>query len=221
MRLRMRRRGRRDDLRPAGPTLLLSGIVRVEGDCLRIRNRIYERAFDRKWLRDRMPDAELRRQKAAYRRGLLLAAGVSTSIVLAIGVLALAAFYYAGRAEKNHQEANRRAGELKAALSARDTALTKLETALKAESLEHARADRETERAKGQEKQAKSGEMQAQQQRFEADRQKQLAQERNERLLVAYGARLQDEGDLFGSLLWFVRAESLEIPGSPRQKVNQ
>ena len=41
--------------------------------CLRVRNRIYERVFDREWVTQHMPDAELRRQRAAYRRGLLRA----------------------------------------------------------------------------------------------------------------------------------------------------
>src|SRR5207245_8325495 len=55
---------------------------------LRVRNRIYETVFDRSWVRANMPGAELRRQLAAYRLGLLRAAGVMTVVV---GSLAFAA----------------------------------------------------------------------------------------------------------------------------------
>src|SRR5207247_6426117 len=44
---------------------------------LRVRNRIYDRVFDRAWIIAHMPDAELRRQRAAFRRGLWRAAWVS------------------------------------------------------------------------------------------------------------------------------------------------
>jgi hypothetical protein len=50
-----------------------------------VRNRIYAQVFNHAWIRDRMPDAELRRQRAAYRRGLARASGVAALIV---GVLA-------------------------------------------------------------------------------------------------------------------------------------
>jgi len=75
-------RGRRvpvDDANPLVSILKLAGTVRVDGARLRVRNRIYERVFDRAWVRDSMPDAELRRQKQAFWRG---ARRVSAAVVV-------------------------------------------------------------------------------------------------------------------------------------------
>jgi WD40 repeat protein/Tfp pilus assembly protein PilF len=47
--------------------LRLAGIVRSEEGLLRVRNRIYARAFDRDWIHANMPGAELRRQRAIAR----------------------------------------------------------------------------------------------------------------------------------------------------------
>src|SRR5262249_39117232 len=51
--------------------LKLSGVAKEEGGLLKVRNRIYDRVFDREWVTAHMPGAELRRQKAAFRKGLL------------------------------------------------------------------------------------------------------------------------------------------------------
>src|SRR5262245_56851715 len=77
-------RGKRvedDETNPVVSVLRLSGITRIEEGRLRVRNRIYQRVFDRAWVRANMPDAELRRQRAAYRRGLLRAAAVAALII--------------------------------------------------------------------------------------------------------------------------------------------
>jgi WD40 repeat protein len=75
---------RLDDTNQLVSILRLSGITRVSHGLLRVRNRIYERVFDREWVVQHMPDAELRRQQAAYRRGLLRAAAVA-GVILALG----------------------------------------------------------------------------------------------------------------------------------------
>lgn len=88
------RRGRQvddDETNPLITVLRLSGIVRAESGLLRVRNRIYRRVFDRQWIATNMPDAEVRRQGAAYRKGLLRATAVAALILAAIGVLSLAA----------------------------------------------------------------------------------------------------------------------------------
>jgi hypothetical protein len=59
-----------DQTNPLVPVLRLSGITRVENGCLRVRNRVYERVFDRQWVKSNMPGAEVRRQRAAYVRGI-------------------------------------------------------------------------------------------------------------------------------------------------------
>jgi len=76
--------------------LRLSGIARPVGSLLQVRNRIYERVFDRRWVREHMPGAELRRQRAAYFLGLLRAVAVSLILLTGIGSLALIALDKAG-----------------------------------------------------------------------------------------------------------------------------
>jgi WD40 repeat protein len=101
--------------------LLLSGIARVEQarrlprapfipsrtplPYLRVRNRIYERVFDRAWVTQHMPDAELRRQRRAYRAGLARAASAAGIVLVVVTGLAVAAFEQAHRADRSAQEA--------------------------------------------------------------------------------------------------------------------
>ncbi|MGH9838092.1 MAG: AAA-like domain-containing protein [Blastocatellia bacterium] len=80
-----------DGTHPLVGALRLAGITRAEGDHLKVRNRIYARVFDRNWVKSNMPDAELRRQRAAYRRGLLRAALVGATFLLLVGALAVTA----------------------------------------------------------------------------------------------------------------------------------
>ncbi len=68
--------------------LRLSGVVRTVGGRLSVSNRIYQRVFDRRWVESNMPDQERRRQRAAYRRGLLKAGFIAAVIVGAMGGLA-------------------------------------------------------------------------------------------------------------------------------------
>jgi WD40 repeat protein len=71
-----------------------------------VRNRIYARVFDREWLRQHMPDAELRRQRAAYRRGLVRATAVAGVIVAVMAGLALTAARQTGIAQAALQKAD-------------------------------------------------------------------------------------------------------------------
>ena len=87
--------------------LRLSGVAKVEGGALRVRNRIYARVFDQKWIRANMPDAELRRQRAAYRRGLARAAAIAAVIILIIAALAMVALKQRDEAERARLEAQR------------------------------------------------------------------------------------------------------------------
>ena len=65
-----------EETNPLASLLRLSGIARPVNGCLVERNRIYERVFDPAWVRANMPDAELRRQRAAFQRGVVRAAAV-------------------------------------------------------------------------------------------------------------------------------------------------
>jgi WD40 repeat protein len=69
------------EVNPLVTALRLSGIARVENGCLRTRNRIYQRVFDLEWVKINMPDAELQRQRTAYRRGAMRAAAISAVIL--------------------------------------------------------------------------------------------------------------------------------------------
>jgi hypothetical protein len=84
-----------DETNPLTSTLKLSGVVREERGRLAIRNRIYRAMFDLTWVREHMPDAELRRQRAAYHRGLVRATAVGTAALLVLGALTFAAVHNA------------------------------------------------------------------------------------------------------------------------------
>lgn len=64
--------------------LRLSGVAKVEAGRLHSRNRIYSKVFDHEWISANMPDAEQRRQRAAFRRGLVRATAVAAVIVAAM-----------------------------------------------------------------------------------------------------------------------------------------
>jgi len=73
---------------PLCTVLKMSGVVRERGGLLQIRNRIYERVFDRAWIEEQLPNAEVRRQKAAYRRGIWRAGLIAGSVAVAFAALA-------------------------------------------------------------------------------------------------------------------------------------
>ena len=80
----------RNFLRKLGAVLRgkpLTGAENVSEQILVVRNRVYERVFDKHWIRANMPDAEARRQRAAFRRGLLLATGLAIAAFAVIAVI--------------------------------------------------------------------------------------------------------------------------------------
>jgi hypothetical protein len=94
-RVRRGKRVRLDDTNQLVSLLRLSGVTRVAGTGrsgagrLAVRNRIYERVFDRAWVTRHLPDEEARRQKAAYRRGLWRATAVAAVVLAAIARMAV------------------------------------------------------------------------------------------------------------------------------------
>ncbi len=101
--LRDDKRVKDDETNPLISVLRLSGITRVAEGLLYVRNRIYYRVFDREWVLANLPDAEVQRQRAAYRRGLLRAAAVAAVIVAALGVLSFVAIRQRNRAVESEQ----------------------------------------------------------------------------------------------------------------------
>src|SRR5262249_11970722 len=86
--------------------LKLSGIVRVEDRKLKVRNRIYERVFDRHWVRENMPGAEVRRQRRAFIKGALRTGLVAAVVVAIISVLAVNNARLANRVTRERDRAN-------------------------------------------------------------------------------------------------------------------
>src|ERR687893_796883 len=141
-----------DEADPLVSVLRLSGITRAVEGRLVVRNRIYQHVFDRAWVVANMPDAELRRQRAAYRRGLVRAATVGAAILLVMSALGLIALRQRNRA----MEESRRA----------DTNFRQLQH--KQIQLERALVEAQTQRGIAEE------------QRTEADRQRQAATEQQQ-----------------------------------------
>jgi WD40 repeat protein len=86
--------------------LRLSGLVRVDGGQVLPRNRIYETVFDEQWIEENMPGKELRRQKRAFRLGMIRAASIGGVIVLAMAALALYSMVMAKAAGDARERAN-------------------------------------------------------------------------------------------------------------------
>jgi WD40 repeat protein len=89
----------RDD--PSSPlcdALTTAGIVRKSAGLLTVRNRIYRRVFDARWIRANMPDAELRRQVTARRKGFLQGGLLFGAIAAVIAYLGFARDTEAGLA---------------------------------------------------------------------------------------------------------------------------
>jgi WD40 repeat protein len=76
-----------DESNKLAAVLKLSGIVRVEDRQLKVRNRIYERVFDKTWIKENMPGAELRRQRRAFIKGVVRTGLVAAAVVALIGWL--------------------------------------------------------------------------------------------------------------------------------------
>ncbi len=95
-----------DETNPLVSVLRLSGVTRSAGGLLRVRNRIYEHVFDRAWIAANMPDAELRRQKAAFRRGVLRTACVFLAALAVLAALTAWAVRSAAEAQQARQKAS-------------------------------------------------------------------------------------------------------------------
>ncbi|HZT43228.1 MAG TPA: AAA-like domain-containing protein [Chthonomonadaceae bacterium] len=233
-RIAVGRRVPNDDTNPLINMLLLSGIVRAVGERLQVRNGIYRRVFDARWVKDRMPDAEQRRQRAAFRRGVLRAASVGAGIVIVMAVLALTAISYAQRAERNRKESVRQTNEVKrlatslqvaldakkAALNEKEALLVRLQAALSSAAARRRQALHEARRAREQEAQANTARHSAVQQRQLAEQKTEESRQSLVRLHVGTALQLQREGDPFGSLLWMAEAKRLDGRDTARARIH-
>jgi tetratricopeptide (TPR) repeat protein len=172
--VRRHKKVRDDESNPAVSILRLSGITRVMNGYLYVRNRIYYRVFDRDWITANMPDAELRRQRVAYRRGLVRAASVGAIILLVMAGLAFSAYRQRKIADQNREFAEQE--RVRADQNARQLASTleEREMALGAAESQRLIAEKQRERAE--------------EQRQEAYKQKQIAEVATARALSAQRA---------------------------------
>lgn len=72
--------------------LRLAGVVRSESGYLRVRNPIYQRVFDQKFVQDHQPSGEAARQSMAERRGRMQVLVWASGLVAAFGALAISAW---------------------------------------------------------------------------------------------------------------------------------
>ena len=89
-----------DETDPLVGLLKLSGIVRSEAGQLRVRCRLYQRVFDGAWVDGSLPDAELRRQRAAFRRGVWRTSLIAGAVLLVMAALSTVAVINTVRARQ-------------------------------------------------------------------------------------------------------------------------
>ncbi|HNH81203.1 MAG TPA: AAA-like domain-containing protein [Acidobacteriota bacterium] len=97
---------RDDDTNPLINILRLAGIVHIRDGLIVVRNRIYAHVFDQEWVTSHMPDAEIRRQRVAYRRGMIRTTLIAVVILAIMAALLVAAIKQRDRAEQ--QELSKR-----------------------------------------------------------------------------------------------------------------
>ncbi len=79
--VRLRQRVADDETNPLASVLRLSGIVRGVHGHLVVRNRIYGEVFDQDWIQTNMPEAEVRRQRKAGRKGMVYGFGIAVALL--------------------------------------------------------------------------------------------------------------------------------------------
>lgn len=77
IKVRSRKRLKIDQADPLVSVLLLTGIVRLQKNCLLVRNRIYELVFDRQWVKDNLPTAAKARWTTNLKHGIATVASVA------------------------------------------------------------------------------------------------------------------------------------------------
>ncbi|HEV2391744.1 MAG TPA: AAA-like domain-containing protein [Verrucomicrobiae bacterium] len=99
-----------DETNPKVSILRLSGVTRGVNGYLQVRNRVYRQVFDPFWVQTNMPEAEVRRQRRATRRGMLV--GFAAAVVLLLAYLFFGPVFAGYR---DNRLAQRTARELQAA----------------------------------------------------------------------------------------------------------
>jgi hypothetical protein len=145
-----------DPAHPLITVLHLAGVVRADNGHLKIRNRIYQRVFNKDFVAANQPLDEVQRQRAAERRGRLKAFAVAVPIILIFVALSVTAWLEGRQANNQRNEAEKQKVE------AQQTAL-KLEKA-------NSRAEAQTKEAERQKSQAEEQRNEAEKRKTEAER---------------------------------------------------
>jgi WD40 repeat protein len=246
-----------DDTNPLLDVLRLSGVIQfrtadfglrigkrvfpIRNPKSAVRNRIYARVFNRQWVLRHMPDAEVQRQKAAFRLGVLRASTIGAAVILAMAGLTGIAVGQAEEARLARRKADGLNRSLQHALAGQQltnrrlqealaearkqqklatSAATRASAAEKAERAQKVAARTAQKHAEAARTTALTAQKHAETSRATAVAQKQLAVGRLVRLHESTGQRLMEENDLFGALPWFAEALRLE-PGNRRREAAQ
>jgi flagellar biosynthesis GTPase FlhF len=170
--------------------LKLSGVVRREGKQLVVRNRIYFKVFDRKWIREHLPENFWQRYKSVLRWAIPVTAA---SIAVAIVMTKLAAearhqsteaqhqrkiaLENQQKAEQKEKEANDQARMTQIALEREQKAKQALQAALTEANKQKQRAEQQTHIAQEQQIRAEQQKLKAEEQTLIAQQERQLAEQ--------------------------------------------
>jgi hypothetical protein len=108
--------------------------------------------FDREWVLAHMPDAELRRQKAAYRAGILRATALNGAVAAALATLSFVAVGNARRADTLRQKADENAAAAKTNAARAESSAIKARREAERANRSEVRARTEAERARARER---------------------------------------------------------------------
>jgi len=190
-----------DEADPLVSVLRLSGITRAVEGRLVVRNRIYQHVFDRHWVVANMPDAELRRQRAAYRRGLVRAATVSAVILLIMSALGVVALRQRNRAMEESRRADTNFRQLQHKQVQLERALVEAQTQRGIAEEQRAEADKQRHAATEQQQEAEreraravAAQRTAEQQRALARTQAAVAERERRRALMQTGIAVEARG---------------------------
>ena len=103
--------------------LRLSGVVRSADGLLQARNRIYAQVFDTAWVAAHLPDAELRRERAVFRRQLWRLCGVSAAVLTLLGALTYSTLLF--RRQARDSERRERNNAVRAAESEKQAEISR------------------------------------------------------------------------------------------------
>lgn len=215
---------------PVQELLRLAGIVRTEKGRLHVRNRIYARVFNRAWVTAHLPDAEARRQQAAFRRGLLRAGTVGAIFVGLFGSVATFLFLSEAKTRRLAGDLQQSLEQRARLLGERNAALGRLEGTVHRLKAEQEKARSEARRARASESQERSQRQAADAARAAAELQQRLAlnlrqlseRQRKEirsqlvRLQISAGESALAAGRPLEALPWFVEALRHEAASEAR-----